>query len=153
AVVMSSDPQRGASADATDYRAASYFQDAMAGEAGHYFSFDAGTRGRAYFASYPIAGGNGSIIGAAGLEKTLAALEAELQHYDPAYFLVNPDGVVMLTNRPRLMLRNLWPPPVERRAALARQFGSLSDRPMLSQEISDGTWANFGGERDYVLRR
>jgi diguanylate cyclase (GGDEF)-like protein len=153
AVVMSSAPPEAGLPDTTDLSSAPYFQRAMAGEAGHYFAFDAASGERDYYASYPVRDGAGAVVGVAVLKKSLAVLEAELQQYDHAYFLVNPDGVVMLTNRPHLMLQNLWPLPAEKRAALSRQFGSLSDRPMLSREIAGGTWTTFGGERDYVLRR
>jgi diguanylate cyclase (GGDEF)-like protein len=150
---MSSAPQDAASSGATDYRSARYFQDAMDGEAGHYFAFDAATGERAYYASDPVSDSHSAVVGVAVLKKSLAALEAELQHYDHAYFLVDSDGVVMLTNRPRLMLQNLWPLPADKRAALSRQFGALSSRPMLAREIVGGAWTNFGGERNYVLRR
>jgi diguanylate cyclase (GGDEF)-like protein len=153
AVVMSSAPPGEVLPDTTDLRSAPYFQRAMAGEAGHYFAFDAATGERNYYASYPVRAGAGAIVGVAVLKKSLAALEAELQRYDHTYFLVNPDGVVMLTNRPRLMLQNLWPLAAERRAGLSREFGSLSDRPMLQREIVGGTWTTFGDARDYVLRR
>jgi diguanylate cyclase (GGDEF)-like protein len=157
AAVMSSVRDDAALSAATDYRAAPYFQSAMfqsamAGEAGHDFAFEAPSGERAYYASYPIRDG-GAIVGVAVLKRSLVALEAELQQYDRAYFLVDPDGVVMLTNRPRLMLQNLWPLPEEKRAALSRQFGALSDRPMLAQEIVRGTWTEFGRERVYALRR
>jgi len=151
AVVMSSPPYDPTAA--MDYRSAPYFQSALVGKAGHYFAFDAATGERAYYASYPIGNDKGAVAGVAVLKKSLATLEAELQQYDHAYFLVNPDGVVMLTNRPHLRLQNLWPLAVDKRAELSQRFGALSDRPMLSQEIVDGTWTNFGGERDYVLRR
>ena len=153
AVVMSSASPESVLPDTTDLSSVPYVQHAIAGEAGHYFAFDLTSGERNYYASYPIRDGAGAIVGVAVLKKSLAALEAELQQYDHAYFLINPDGVVMLTNRPRLMLQNLWPLPAEKRAALARQFGALSDRPMLPGEVIGGTWTTFGGERDYVLRR
>ncbi|HMG80958.1 MAG TPA: GGDEF domain-containing protein, partial [Xanthobacteraceae bacterium] len=153
AVVAASVPQDTAVPDAPDYRSASYFQTAIAGEAGHVFAFDARTGERAYYASYPIRDDNGAVLGAAILKKSLAALEAKLRQFDHAYFLIDPDGIVMLTNRPAMMLQNLWPLAVQKRAALSRQFGSLSDQPMLGGEVFDGAWASFGGEREYVLRR
>jgi diguanylate cyclase (GGDEF)-like protein len=152
-VIMSSASPETVLPRAEDLRSAPYFQRAIAGEAGHYFAFDAASGERDYYASYPVRTGAGAVVGAAVLKKSLAALEAELQQYDHAYFLINPDGVVMLTNRPRLMLQNLWPLPAEKRAVLSREFGSLSDRPMLQHEIVGGTWTTFGDARDYVLRR
>ena len=150
-VVMRS--ARSSAAAAPDERAAPYFRKAIAGEAGHDFDYDAASGERAYYASYPITDAGGAIVGAAVLKKSLAALETELTLFDHTYFLVNPDGIVMLTNRPHLMLQNLWPLPAEKRAALSRQFGGLTDRPMLTQEIVSGIWTNFGSQRDYVLRR
>jgi diguanylate cyclase (GGDEF)-like protein len=80
-------------------------------------------------------------------------LEADLSRFGHPYFLVDPDGVVVLTNRPQMMLRTLWPLSAQKRSSLAWRYGALNDRPLLQQEIVDATWINFAGERGYVRRR
>jgi diguanylate cyclase (GGDEF)-like protein len=152
-VVASSDRRDAIGSDAPSYRMAPFFQKSITGEAGYQFVFDAHTGRPSYYASYPIRIRGGKISGVAVIEKTLAAFAADLSRFDHPYFLVDPDGVVTLTNRPDMMLQALWPLSDERRAALAQQYGRLKDRPILQNAIADATWINFGGERDFVRRR
>ena len=152
-IVASSDHGDAARPDA--FRSSSYFQQSIAGEPGYHFSYDAVNRERDYYASYPIRarGGAGTIVGVAVLKKSLNTFEADLAQFDRPYFLIDPDGVVVLTNHPRMLFRTLWPLPVEKHLALVQQFGKLIDRPMLAQPIVDATWIKVDGERDYVRRR
>jgi diguanylate cyclase (GGDEF)-like protein len=152
-VVAASDRPETAHSGAPNYRSVSYFQKSITGEAGYDFAFDAQHGGRDYYASYPIRIGNGVIVGVAVLKKSLDVFQADLSRFDRAYFFVDPDGVVVLTNRPAMMLRTLWPLSAEKRSMLKRQFGPLNDRPILEREIADATWTNFGGRREYALRR
>jgi diguanylate cyclase (GGDEF)-like protein len=136
------------------FRFSPYFQKSAAGEPGYHFSFDAVSREAEYYASYPVrAGGDGAIVGVAVLKKSLNTFEADLAQFDRPYFFIDPDGIVMLTNRPKMLFRNLWPLPAEKHPNLVQQFGKLVDRPMLSQPIEDATWISVDGERDYVRRR
>jgi diguanylate cyclase (GGDEF)-like protein len=132
----------------------SYFQQSIAGEPGYHFSFDPVNRERQYYASYPIrARSGGAIVGVAILEKSLDAFEAGLETFDRPYFLINPDGIVVLTNQPKMLFRALWPLSSEGHLALFQQLGRLNDRPMVAQPIVDATWVNVDGDRNYVRRR
>ena len=149
-IVASSDHRDASPSDAFS----SYFQKSIAGEPGYYFSFDAVNKERDYYASYPIrARGGGVIVGVAILKKSLDAFEADLVQFDRPYFLIDPDGIVVLTNQQKMLFRALWPLSAEKHLALVQQFGKLNDRPMLAQQIVDATWINVDGERDYVRRR
>ena len=151
-IVASSDHRDATPSDA--FRSSSYFQKSIAGEPGYYFSLDAVNKERDYYASYPVrARGGGAIVGVAVLKKPLDAFEADLAQFDRPYFLIDPDGIVVLTNQPKMLFKTLWPLSAEKHLALAQQFGKLNDRPMLAQEIVDATWISVGGERDYVRRR
>jgi diguanylate cyclase (GGDEF)-like protein len=151
-IVASSDHGDATLSDA--FRSSSYFQKSIAGEPGYYFSFDAVDKERDYYASYPVrARGGGAIVGVAILKKSLDAFEADLAQFDHPYFLIDPDGIVVLTNQQKLLFRTLWPLSEEKHLALAQQFGKLNDRPMLGQQIVDATWINVDGERNYVRRR
>jgi diguanylate cyclase (GGDEF)-like protein len=152
-VVAASGRPETARSGAPNHRSASYFQKSIAGEAGYYFAYDAQNGGRDYYASYPIRIGDGMIAGVAVLKKSLDVFEADLSRFDHAYFFIDPDGIVVLTNRPAMMLRTLWPLSAEKRSMLERQFGPLNGRPILEGAIADATWVNFGGSRDYLLRR
>jgi diguanylate cyclase (GGDEF)-like protein len=151
-VVASSD--HGDAARSGAFRSSSYFQQSIAGEPGYHFSFDAVNRERDYYASYPIrARCGGSIVGVAVLKKSLDGLEVDLAQFDQPYFLIDPDGVVVLTNQQKMLFRALWPLSAEKHLALAQQFGKLNDRPRLAQQIVDATWINVDGERHYARRR
>jgi diguanylate cyclase (GGDEF)-like protein len=151
-IVASSDHRDATPSDA--FRSSSYFQKSIAGEPGYYFSFEAVNKERDYFASYPVlARGGGAIVGVAILKKSLDAFETDLAQFDRPYFLIDPDGVVVLTNRPKMLFRTLWPLSAEKQLALVQQFGKLNDRPILAQQIVDATWINVDGERNYVRRR
>ncbi len=152
-VVASSDQREAAAPDSANYQSAPYFRQSMAGAAGYYFAFDGQNGERDYFASYPIRSDQGAIVGVVVLEKALGNLEADLRQFGRSYFLINPEGIVVLTNRPRLMLHSLWPLSTEQRSVSVRQSGTPTNHPMLEREVLDSTWTNFGGERVYVLRR
>lgn len=134
------------------WRAAPWFEKALAGQAGHHFAFEPADRGRYYYASYPVRRDDGSIAGVAFLQKSLDRLDADLRLFVHPYFFINPDGIVVLTNRPDMMLRTLWPLPAESRTAMARQFGALDDRAAVDSEVRDASWTLFNGERDLVRR-
>jgi diguanylate cyclase (GGDEF)-like protein len=152
-IVISSTRRGNAPVITPDYIASAYFKKAVDGEGGYYFAYDSETGDRDYYASYPVRVGDSRIVGVAVLKKSLEAFEADLSRFDHAYFFVDPDGVVVMTNRPHMMLRNLWPLSAQKQSALSLRFGSRDDRPVLQNEIADATWISFGGERDYVRRR
>jgi diguanylate cyclase (GGDEF)-like protein len=150
-IVASSDHRDAARSG--EFGSLSYFQQSIAGEPGYHFSFDAVNRERDYYASYPIRARGGVIVGVAILKKSLDAFEADLVQFDRPYFLIDPDGIVVLTSQPKMLFRALWPLSAEKHLALVQQFGKLNDRPMLAQQIVDATWINVDGERNYVRRR
>jgi diguanylate cyclase (GGDEF)-like protein len=151
-IVASSDRKDAATSGV--FRSSSYFQKSIAGEPGYHFSFDVANNERDYYASYPVrARGGGVIVGVAILKKSLDAFEADLKQFDRPFFLIDPDGIVVLTNRPEMSFRALWPPSAEKHLAQVRESGKLNDRPMMAQQIVDATWINVDGERNYVRRR
>jgi diguanylate cyclase (GGDEF)-like protein len=93
------------------------------------------------------------VVGVTVLKKSLDAFAADLSQFGRAYFFVDPDGIVVLTNRPAMMFRALWPLPAEKLPMLERQFGSLNGQPMLARELTDATWIDVRGQNDYAIRR
>lgn len=136
-----------------DYATASYFRQAMMGEAGRDFAFDPATDETEYFASYPIRGTGGAIVGVAVLERTFHNYVAKLGGFVTSFFLIDRQGVVALTNRPRMLRRALWPLPHAQNAALEPHFGTLLDFPVVDRPIEDGTWMSVDGEQAYVRRK
>jgi diguanylate cyclase (GGDEF)-like protein len=145
--------QDAASAGPATDRAAVDFARAIAGEAGYRFAYDLRSRGLDYYASYPVRSRGGAVIGVAVLKKGLGVFATDLAHFDHPYFVVDPDGVVVLTNRPDMLLRPLWPLSAEQRRQRAQEYGAALDRPLVATEIADATWINFAGERDFARRR
>lgn len=137
---------------ASKWSAAPWFHRALAGLSGYHFAFEPANGGRYYYASYPIRRDDGSIAGVAFLQKSLDRLDTDLRLFARPYFFINPDGIVVLTNRPELMLRTLWPLPAETRSAANRQFGILDERAVVEREITDASWILFNGEHGFVRR-
>jgi diguanylate cyclase (GGDEF)-like protein len=132
---------------------APYFQKSIAGAPGYHLAFDAARGELDYYASYPITSGRGGIVGVAVLKKSLNAFAAELREYGRVFFLIDPHGIVALTNRPEMMLRSMWPLSADTQSELTRQFGRLNDQPMMEREVGDATWTLVDGSRNYVRRR
>ena len=135
------------------YAGAPFFRKSIAGEGSHAFSFDAVSGSRDYNTNYPVRADTGEVVGVAVLAKSLHVFEEDLRYYEGAYFLLDPSGVVVLTNRPEFMLRTFWPVPAEAQSELSRQFGRLDYRPILKQEITSPAWMLVDGARAYVARR
>jgi diguanylate cyclase (GGDEF)-like protein len=143
----------GAHLGAGNYGASPYFQKSMAGEAGYHFAVDAEGKERDYYVSYPVRGEDAEVVGVAVLKKSLDVFEADLRRFDRSFFLIDPHGIVVVTNRPNMLFRSLWPLSAGMPPALSRQFGMLNNTPMLAREIVDSSWVMIDGARDYVQRR
>jgi diguanylate cyclase (GGDEF)-like protein len=150
--VVASSNRRDAIPEALSYRSASYFLKSMTGAPDYQFAFDPGVGEHDYYASYPIRASDRNIVGVAVLIKSLDSFELDLRKFDRPYFLIDPDGVVAMTNRPEAMGRTLWPPTEAKRTALASRIGTPGS-PMLESGIVDATWTNVDGGRNYVRRR
>jgi diguanylate cyclase (GGDEF)-like protein len=138
--------------DTANWASAGWFQKALGGQADHYLSFDLPTRRSFYYASYPVRDDGGAITGVAVLQKSLDGMEADLKTLARPYFFINPDGIVVQTNQPGMMLRPMWPLPAEGKSTISRQFPSLDDRPIAEREIEDASWMAFDGQRDFLRR-
>jgi diguanylate cyclase (GGDEF)-like protein len=139
---------------------AAYFREAASGKPDSKtgnktdgkFVFDPQSGARDYYASYPIRAGDGSIVGLAVLKKSLAMFEAAVSAYNHPYFFVDPDGIVVLTNRRDALFRPLWPLSAERQKALVQQYGTIGVRSVLNHEMTGATESGVEDERDFVRR-
>lgn len=152
-VVASYKRAEGARLGAENYGASPYFQKSMAGEAGYHFAVDAEGKERDYYVSYPVRGEDAEVVGVAVLKKSLDVFETDLRRFDRSFFLIDPYGIVVVTNRSNMLFRTLWPLSAGVPPALSRQFGMLNNTPMLAQEIVGSSWVMVDGARDYVQRR
>ena len=137
-----------------DDSAAPYFQATIGGVDDHSFTFDAATGETDYEVSHPVRDPAGTVLGVAVLKRSLAAFAANLNEFDRPFFLVDPHGIVILANKPEMMLRTLWPLPKDKmQSELSRQFGAVTFLPVVPREIVDATWIVIDGKQDYAQRR
>ncbi|MGH6682867.1 MAG: sensor domain-containing diguanylate cyclase [Pseudolabrys sp.] len=150
-VIVSTDTAE--SDEASNHKAAPYFTQALVSRAGSFFSAEGPSKTPRYYASYPVRNSRGAIVAVAVLEKSLYAFASDLRRFDRSFALVDPNGVVLLTNRPAMQFRTLWPLPATVAAAMREKYGAINPTPALKSEIYESDWVTFDGNRDYVQRR
>jgi len=143
---------RGQPGDAQGYAAGSDFRRALAGEPVHELKFDATSIETVYIAAYPVRGPAGDIVGVTMLERSLKRFDANLAAFTFPVFLVDPQGIVTLSNRPDLKLRWLWPQAGASRSQRPESPSADAD-PILQTGLEDGSWANVEGDAVYVRQR
>ena len=131
---------------------ASYFRRALTGHPSQHFAYDRVSGQTVFYASAPVRDSAGNLIGAAVLKKSLERFARGLRDFNTPLALVDPYGIVALTNRPELQSRPLWVLPTEIYAVLSAQFGPLKTPPVLKQPVADAAWAIVDGARTYVQR-
>jgi diguanylate cyclase (GGDEF)-like protein len=134
-------------------RAVGWFEQAIAGRVVREFRLDPPQHLRTYLTASPIRGAGGEIQGVAVLEISLEKLAAVMSRFDPAFFVVDGRGVVIITNRGDEFLRTLWPRPDLPRMQLDEQFGAPARQPLFDRELFGAGWTDFGGRRSYVIRQ
>jgi diguanylate cyclase (GGDEF)-like protein len=132
--------------------AAPWYSHAFAGQAGSFLSFDPTNGERNYVASRPVRREDGTIVGVAFIQRSLAQLDADLRQFAQLYFLVGAEGVVVQTNRPQDMRRSMWPLTPTTRSTAIERFGAVDDRPILAAEVANSAWVKLDGERSFVRR-
>lgn len=113
-----------------------YFQAARIGSPGQYFGLGVTSRRRGYYASHPVPDSGGGLAGVTVLKVELDDWE-EVCAGPTIACLVDPHGIVFLSNRPDLRLRSLWPLSPESLSDLvaSRQFGAGSFAPIFDREF------------------
>ncbi|MBF0438463.1 MAG: PAS domain S-box protein [Magnetococcales bacterium] len=122
-----------------NYKFRPYFARAIGGQAGSYYAYGVTSGEPGYYASFPVTGDQGEVTGVAVVKKTLSFEELGVIKKDNFFYLVDANGVVLVANQVKQILRPLWPLALERRLALekSRQFGDLRFEapPILDREI------------------
>ena len=116
-----------------------YFKQALQGIAGSYFALGVTTKKMGHYASFPVRDQAGKIIGVAVIKRTLDEIETLIhEHY--VGLVIDRRGIVVMSNRPDLLLKSLWPLTKKVKAELiaSQQFGSGPFTPILNQEPVDG---------------
>jgi PAS domain S-box-containing protein len=137
------------------YRFRPYFQEAAKGQPGRYFALGVTSGKRGFYASYPVQNRLGKVLGVVAMKMDLDELAIFFRRF-PFCFLINPDGIIMLSSSPAMVLESLWPLDKAVRDTLiaSQQFGNkLPETGFFEKEIADGTDVTFEGKDYFVSRR
>src|SRR5208337_5060742 len=119
-----------------------YFKEAALGLQGRYFALGVTSKDLGYYTSAPVRNEQGEIIGVAVIKRIIRTSGELKNAYDPGSvsFLVNPDGIVVLSNQPKYLLSSLWPvnEASKKELVASQQFGSGPFAPILDQKPSAG---------------
>jgi diguanylate cyclase (GGDEF)-like protein/PAS domain S-box-containing protein len=130
-----------------------YFKKAVTGTPGQYWALGVTSKELGYYASYPVLDKAGRVVGVAVLKRPVGDMEA----FFPAQSLgvvSDSHGIVVMANRPEMVLKSLWPlsPKIREHLVASRQFGAGPFAPILAQEPVDGGKYPLEGKGQVALR-
>jgi Cache domain len=132
-----------------------YFKQAALGLQGRYFALGVTSKDLGYYASAPVRNEQGAIIGVAVIKRMIRTVGELKNAFDPGSvsLLVDPNGIVTLSNQPKYVLSSLWPVNEETKKELvaSQQFGSGPFAPILDQKPLDGKEYQLEGQRMMAL--
>jgi len=131
-------------------RKAPVFAEAMTEGPAQEFLTDPRLAETGYVSSYPVTDRGGDILGVAALELALGSYVEDLNGLETSFYLVDPAGVVSLTNRPHMLQRALWRPTHQTTNASANADATA---PIMGAPAEDHTWVTVEGEQAFVLRQ
>jgi diguanylate cyclase (GGDEF)-like protein len=137
----------------SDYAATPEFRHTLEGEPGYRVMLDNVTGSRSYYSSYPVHADDGVIAGVAVLRKSLDGFAKDLGGFNRSFFLIDADGLILLTDRTDSLLKPLWPSQSGRQPLRPTHSGELPSAALLEREVADSTWTNIDGVRRYMRRR
>lgn len=131
-----------------------YFRQALQGAKGSYWALGVTSGELGYYASFPVRDDRGKIIGVAVIKRIMNDLEGFFPIEAPAV-IIDAHGVVVLANRPGMVLKSLWPlsAAVREQLIASRQFGPGPFAPILAQAPVDGGYCRFQGRPYLILRQ
>ena len=131
-----------------------YFQDAIAGNLGHYFALGVTSGTRGYYSSFPVKDENGTIVGVAVIKKEIDFLEDSFVS-ENLCFLVSPDGIIFLSSDDALTMMSLWELDQTTIDALvaSNQFGPGPFTNLIKDEPANGNEKEYDGEDITVIRK
>jgi diguanylate cyclase (GGDEF)-like protein/PAS domain S-box-containing protein len=128
-----------------------YFQQALFGMQGRYFAMGATSMDLGYYSSCPIRNTLGATVGVAVIKRSIRTIDDIKKTYtsDSLSFLVDPQGIVVLSNQPGKLLSSLWPLEESTRRQLvdSKQFGPGPFPTILGQVPVEGKEYQMAGQR------
>jgi len=126
-------------------------REALEGESAHHFTHLEPSHANFFYASAPIRDeDSGNIRGAVIFERPLRGFAQDLVNFAKPLALVDPHGVVALTNQADWHLRPLWTGVSDGNGA--RNAQPRPDTAVLTEEILEPAWTQFEGSRAFVQR-
>ena len=101
---------------------------------------------------FPVRDQAGKIIGVAVVKRTLIDLKAAVYQNQLGLF-IDQHGIVIMSNRPDMVLKSLWPlsDEIKRELIASRQFGNGPFPPILPRKPSDKNECLLEGKRHMAL--
>ncbi len=132
-----------------------YFKQAMFGMQGRYFALGVTSSSLGYYTSCPVRNEHGAIIGVAVIKRMIRTVGELKNAFDPesASYLVDPHGIVVLSNRSGEVLHSLWPleEAVVKEVVATQQFGKGPFPNIMDQKPVNGKDYTVGGRRTVAL--
>jgi len=134
---------------AIDLGGTNLLQEALDGRSTQAFGFVPSDGRTVFYASAPILNpADGTVQGVAVLERHLEDFARDLKKFDKPLALVDPSGVVVMSNKPEWQHARLWPAAD---GAGNKRAGKAA--PPLSKALTDPTWTITDGSRAFAQRR
>ncbi len=128
-----------------------YFKQALFGMQGRYFAMGATSMDLGYYSSCPIRNNFGGIIGVAVIKRSIRTIDDIKKTYasDSLSFLVDSQGIVVLSNQPGKLLSSLWPleESAKQQIIKSKQFGTGPFPAILDQAPAAGMEYQIAGQR------
>jgi hypothetical protein len=138
-----------------NYNFRPYFKQAALGLQGRFFALGVTSKDLGYYTSAPVRNEQGGIIGVAVIKRLIRTAGELKNAFDPGSvsFLVDPHGIVALSNQPKYVLSSLWPVNEETKKELvaSTQFGKGPFAPILEQKPVEGKEYQLEGQRTMAL--
>ncbi|MHB9072995.1 MAG: PAS domain S-box protein [Desulfobaccales bacterium] len=136
-----------------DFKFRPYFKKAVTGTLGQYWALGVTSKELGYYASYPVRDKAGRVVGVAVLKRPVGDMDT----FFPAQSLgvvSDSHGIVVMANRPEMVLKSLWPlsPKIREHLVASRQFGAGPFAPIFAQEPVDGGKYPLEGKGQLALR-
>ena len=150
-IVATSNPEA-ATAEDRNYGPQSYFGRALTGRGSQHFAYEQETGRTVFYASAPVRDKSGTLIGVAILKKSLDGFARGLKDFNTPIALVDPYGVVALTNRPAMRSKPLWSQTNAYTTQSEAFRPARTSSSVLAGAAADADWTTIDGTRTYVQR-
>jgi diguanylate cyclase (GGDEF)-like protein len=150
--MMASDDAEQAGKAARNFIETAAFIQALSGHTAQSLSYEAASDETSVFVAAPVIGADRMPAAVIVLEKSLEQLDDDLADFDRPWFLVDPEGVIVLTNRPDLRFRALWPIAARKLERLTERYPTLDSRPLLHSALDRAIWTSFQGEQTLIRK-